>query len=43
MEKLDTKKMIDVVEENIKKIKDKKFNIFFYVLDTQGNPSGSLE
>ena len=43
MEKLDTKKMIDVVEENIKKIKDKNFNIFFYVLDTQGNPSGSLE
>lgn len=43
MEKLEKNKMIEVVEESIKKIKNKDFNVFFYVLDTQGNPSGSLE
>ena len=43
MEKLSKQEMIDVIENNIKKIKDKTFNIYFYVLDTQGNPSGSLE
>lgn len=43
MEKLDKNKMLEVVGNNIKQIKDKNFNVFFYVLDTQGNPSGSLE
>lgn len=43
MEKLDTKKMKAIIEENIQKIEDKNFNVFFFVLDTQGHPSGSLE
>lgn len=34
---------IQIIEENIKHIEDKTFNIFFFILDTKGNPSGSLE
>ena len=35
--------MLRIVEENIKKMEDKNFNVFFFVIDTKGNPSGSLE
>ena len=43
MAELNKEEMIKVVEENIQKIEDKSFNIFFFVIDTKGNPSGSLE
>ncbi len=35
--------MLKVVEENIQKMESKSFNVFFFVIDTKGNPSGSLE
>lgn len=35
--------ILQVVEEHIGKIKNKDFNVYFFVLDTKGNPSGSLE
>lgn len=40
---LSKEEMLRIVEENISKIENKDFNIYFYVLDTKGNPSGSLE
>ena len=43
MAELNKEEMIRVVEENIKKLENKSFNIFFFVIDTKGNPSGSLE
>lgn len=43
MADLSKKEMIDVIEKNIKKIDDKSFTIYFYVFDTKGNPSGTLE
>ena len=43
MAEINKEEMIRVVEENIKKMEDKEFNVFFFVIDTKGNPSGSLE
>ncbi len=43
MAELNKEEMIRVVEENIKKMENKSFNVFFFVIDTKGNPSGSLE
>ena len=43
MAELNKEEMLHIVEENIKKIEDKDFNVYFFVLDTKGNPSGSLE
>ena len=43
MAELNKEEMIQIVEENIKRIENKDFNVYFYVLDTKGNPSGSLE
>ncbi len=43
MAELKKEDMIKTIEESIEKIKNKDFNVFFYVLDTKGNPSGSLE
>lgn len=43
MAELNKEEMIRVVEENIKKSENKSFNVFFFVIDTKGNPSGSLE
>ena len=43
MAELSKKEMIEIVEKNIGKINDKSFTIYFYVFDTKGNPSGSLE
>ena len=34
--------MIERITAEIKKIDDKSFTFFFYVIDTKGNPSGSL-
>ena len=35
--------MLKVVNESISKLENKEFNIYFFVLDTKGNPSSSLE
>ena len=43
MAELNKEEMIRVVEENIQKMENKSFNVFFFVIDTKGNPSGSLE
>ena len=43
MAQLTKKEMIKAVEECIKNIENKDFKVFFYVLDTKNNPSGSLE
>lgn len=43
MAKMTKERMLEIVNENISKIKEKKFNVFFFVLDTKGNPSSALE
>ena len=43
MAELNKEEMLRVVEDNIQKMENKSFNIFFFVIDTKGNPSGSLE
>lgn len=35
--------MLKIVEDSISKLKEKTFNVFFFVLDTKGNPSSALE
>lgn len=37
-----TKKIVKTIEQEIKKINDKKNKILFFVADTKGKPSGSL-
>lgn len=37
-----TKDVIARIEKELKKIDDKDFNVYFYVIDTKGVPSGSL-
>lgn len=43
MAEINKEEMLRIVEENIKKMEEKSFNVFFFVIDTKGNPSGSLE
>ena len=43
MVELTKEEKIKIIEDNIKAIKNKDCNIFFFILDTKGNPSGSLE
>lgn len=43
MAELSKDEMIKVIGENIEKLGSKDFNVYFFVLDTKGNPSGSLE
>jgi len=43
MAEINKEEMLRIVEENIQKMEDKNFNVFFFVIDTKGNPSGSLE
>ena len=43
MAELKKDEMLKIVEENIQKMENKSFNVFFFVIDTKGNPSGSLE
>lgn len=43
MAEINKEEMLKIVEDNIKKMEEKSFNIFFFVIDTKGNPSGSLE
>lgn len=35
--------MLKIVEESISKLKEKTFKVFFFVLDTKGNPTSALE
>ena len=34
--------VVERIERELKKIDDKEFNVYFYVIDTKGVPSGSL-
>ena len=43
MAELNKEEMLRVVEDNIQKMENKTFNVFFFVIDTKGNPSGSIE
>ena len=43
MAEIDRNEMIKRVEDSIKSLEDKTFNVYFVVLDTKGNPSGTLE
>lgn len=43
MAKFNKEEMLKTLEENISKLKDKTFNVYFYILDTKGNPNPSLE
>lgn len=40
---MDKNEQIKIVEENISRLENKEFTLFFYVLDTKGNPSSALE
>lgn len=42
MNKLTKEEMIKIVEKNISMMENKSFNVYFYVPDTKGVPSGSL-
>ena len=42
MAKLTKDEMLKTVEENVKRLEDKTFNVYFFTLDTKGNPSPSL-
>ena len=43
MANMTKKEMLKLVEENISKLKNKEYTLYFFVLDTKGNPSTSLE
>lgn len=40
---MNKEEMLKVVDENIAKLKNKEYTLYFFVLDTKGNPSHSLE
>lgn len=40
---MNKEEMLKVVDENITKLKNKEYTLYFFVLDTKGNPSHSLE
>lgn len=40
---LNTEEMFSIVEKNIRAIKDKQSNVYFFVIDSKGTPSGMLE
>lgn len=43
MGKLTKDEMLNIVNENISRLKNKDYTLYFFVLDTKGNPSNSLE
>lgn len=43
MSKLTKEQMLEMVRANIKKMEDKSFNVFFYVIDTKNVPAGFME
>lgn len=40
---MEKNEMLKIVNENIEKLKNKNYTLYFFVLDTKGNPSPSLE
>jgi hypothetical protein len=40
---MNKEEMLKIVDENIAKLKNKEYTLYFFVLDTKGNPSHSLE
>ena len=43
MAEMTKSEMLKIVGDSISKLKNKEFNVFFFVIDTKGNPSGALE
>ena len=43
MAEMTKQEMLRIVDENIARLSDKNFNLYFFVLDTKGNPSSALE
>lgn len=43
MTKLTKDEMLRIVDENILKLKNKEYKLYFFILDTKGNPSYPLE
>ncbi len=43
MAEMTKNEMLKIVEESISKLKEKTFKVFFFVLDTKGNPTSALE
>lgn len=43
MAELTKKEMLRIVDENISRLKNKDFNLYFFVIDTKGNPASTLE
>lgn len=43
MAEMTKSKMLEIVDSSIEKLENKKFNVYFYVMDTKGNPSSTLE
>ena len=43
MGNISKEEMLRIVDENIAKLKNKEYTLYFFVLDTKGNPSNSLE
>ena len=43
MAKLTKEEMLNIVNDNISKINNKEYKLYFFVLDTKGNPSYPLE
>lgn len=43
MAELTKSEMLNIVNENISRIENKDFNLYFFVIDTKGNPTSTLE
>lgn len=43
MVELTKKEMLEIVETNISRLKNNDFNLYFFVVDTKGNPVSTLE
>ena len=43
MAELTKNEMLRIVEENISRLKNKDFKLYFFVIDTKGNPTSTLE
>lgn len=43
MAEMTKNEMLRIVNENISKLENKEYTLYFFVLDTKGNPSSSLE
>jgi len=43
MAEITKSEMLKITNESISKLKNKEFKVLFFVLDTKGNPNGSLE